>query len=84
MPPPDPAETFLAVTRVNYTVCHHALSKPAYELLTALLAGQCLADAIEQAANSTDGAEEELMGSLRDWFSDWAARGYFRAIELAG
>ena len=81
--PPDPAETFLAVTRVNYTVCHHALSKPAYELLAALLAGQCLTEAIEQAANSTVGAEDELMANLQTWFSDWAARGYFRAIELA-
>jgi hypothetical protein len=82
--PPDPAETFLAVTRVNYTVCHHALSKPAYELLAALLAGQCLTEAIEQAANSTVGAEDELMANLQTWFSDWAARGYFRAIELPG
>ena len=82
--PPDPAETFLAVTRVNYTVCHHSLSRAAYELLSALLAGECLADAIERAANSSDGAEEELMANLQTWFADWAARGYFRAIELAG
>lgn len=84
VPPPDPAETFLAVTRMNYTVCHHTLSKSAYELLTALVAGECLADAIERAAGSSDGAEDELMANLQAWFSDWAARGYFRAIELAG
>ncbi|HEX4145532.1 MAG TPA: DNA-binding domain-containing protein [Pirellulales bacterium] len=80
---PDPAETFLAVTRVNYVVCHHPLSQPAYELLAALLAGHCLADAIERAANSTAGAEQELAANLQTWFTDWAARGYFRAIELA-
>jgi Putative DNA-binding domain len=83
MPPPDPAETFLAVTRMNYTVCHHTLSKPAYQLLTALVAGEPLAEAIDRAAASGDGAEDELMANLQTWFTDWAARGYFRAIELA-
>ncbi len=81
--PPDAAETFLAVTRMNYTVCHHTLSKPAYELLSGLLAGECLADAIERAAGSSAGADGALMANLQTWFSDWAARGYFRAIELA-
>ena len=46
--PPEPAETFLAVTRMKYTVCHHALSKTAYELLAGLLAGERSGRAIER------------------------------------
>ena len=36
-----------------------------------------------RAIDSSDGAEQELMANLQSWFSDWAARGYFRAIQLA-
>ncbi|HTU27332.1 MAG TPA: DNA-binding domain-containing protein [Pirellulales bacterium] len=83
VPPPDPAETFLAVTRVNYTVCHHRLSRSAHALLAALVAGGSLGEAIEQAADSRPEAEQELAANLAGWFTDWATRGYFRAIELA-
>jgi hypothetical protein len=83
VPPPAPAETFLAVTRMNFVVCHHALSRPAWELLGSLLAGESLAAAIEDAAGASEGADEELTANLQAWFADWAARGYFRAIELA-
>ncbi len=38
--PPEPAETYLAVTRRNYVVRHYELSPPAYQLLNALLAGE--------------------------------------------
>ncbi len=80
--PPEPAETFLAVTRMNYTVCHHHVSRAAYELLCAILAGEPLAEAIERAATSAPAAEDELAANLQNWFSAWAARGYFRTIVL--
>ena len=37
--PPEPAQTFLAVTRRRFVVRHYELSRPAYQLLHALLEG---------------------------------------------
>ena len=67
---------------MDYVVCHHRLSQPASELLAAILEGQCLGDAIERAASCSPDAPDELAANLQSWFTDWAARGYFRAIEL--
>ncbi len=78
--PPEPAETFLALTRRDYVVRHHELSRPQYELLGALVAGAPLARAIAQAAEATTGEEE--LGALGDWFRDWSAAGLFRAVQL--
>ncbi|MCI0462277.1 MAG: DNA-binding domain-containing protein [Gemmataceae bacterium] len=83
-PPPDPADTFLAVTRWDYVVRHYPLSRPEYEVLHALLAGWPVGDAIGLAAQSAATDLDQLAASLRDWFEAWAARGFFRTVELAG
>lgn len=73
--PPDPAETYLAVTRANFVVRHFELSRPAYVLLRELMVGTPLGPALASAADS--GADEV---ALADWFRDWAARGFFAAL----
>ncbi len=50
--PPEPADTYLAVTRRWYIVRHYELSRPAYELLDALGAGAPLGQAIERGHRS--------------------------------
>ena len=67
VPPPGPAETFLAVTRMNYVVCHHRLSDAAYELLAAILDRQVLSEAIERAAGSSADAPDQLAVNLQSW-----------------
>ncbi len=80
--PPEPAETFLAVTRSGYVVQHHQLSRSAYGLLSALLAGEPIGRAIEQAVAVAGPDLERLESDLRTWFHDWAAEGFFLRIEV--
>jgi hypothetical protein len=81
--PPGPAETYLAVTRRDYVVRHYELTRPAHELLQALLAGQSVGEAIQQAAVAAGPDLDRLAHNLQSWFHDWAAEGFFRALKLA-
>ncbi|HEV3444397.1 MAG TPA: DNA-binding domain-containing protein [Gemmataceae bacterium] len=80
---PEPAETYLAVTRRRYVVRHYELSCPAYQLLHALLAGASVGQAINRAVEAAGPDLDQLPNNLRTWFHDWAAEGFFRAVELA-
>jgi hypothetical protein len=82
--PPAPAETYLAVTRRRYVVRHYELSPPAYRLLQALLAGESLAEAVGRTAEAAGPDLDRFANNLRTWFHDWAAEGFFRAVERAG
>lgn len=77
-PFPEPAETFLAITRQRYVVRHFELSKPAYVLLSMLLRGETLGAAIGEVAGGNDAGEAEQR--LGEWFRDWAAQGFFLGI----
>ena len=79
--PPEPAVTHLAVTRRGYVVRHYELSKPAYDLLSALAAGQPLGRAIGWVVESAGSDAGRLESNLRTWFHDWAAEGFFNQIE---
>jgi Putative DNA-binding domain len=79
--PPEAAETYLAVTRQRYVVRHYELSPPAYQLLRALLAGQTVGEAIGQVARAAGPDLDRFAANLRAWFRDWAAEGFFRALE---
>jgi hypothetical protein len=81
--PPAPAETCLAVTRRRYVVRHYELSRPAYETLHALLAGETVGQAINRAVEAAGPDVDRLEKSLQAWFHDWAAEGFFRDAELA-
>jgi Putative DNA-binding domain len=79
--PPEAAESYLAVTRQRYVVRHYELSPPAYQLLRALLAGQTVGEAIGQVARAAGPDLDRCAANLRAWFRDWAAEGFFRALE---
>jgi hypothetical protein len=81
--PPAPAETYLAVTRRRYVVRHYELSRPAYETLHGLLAGETVGQAINRAVEAAGPDVDRLEKSLQAWFHDWAAEGFFRDAELA-
>ncbi|WP_158633457.1 HvfC/BufC N-terminal domain-containing protein [Tautonia sociabilis] len=78
--PPGPAESFLALTRRDFVVRLHELSRPQYHLLNALMGGQPLGPAIGAAMEADAVAPDRLVADLRRWFHDWAAAGFFRAI----
>jgi hypothetical protein len=75
---PEPAETYLAVTRRRYMVRHYELSRPAYQLLHALLAGESLGQAISRALRAAGPDLDRMPYNLWTWFHDWAAEGFFR------
>ena len=80
--PPEPAQTFLAVTRRRFVVRHYELSRPAYQLLHALLEGASVGQAFSGALKVAGSDLELLPLHLWTWFHDWAAEGFFRAVEL--
>jgi hypothetical protein len=76
--PPEPRDSFLALTRLNYVVQLHELTLTQYALLAALKEGDCLGRAIERIAAMAD--SEALASTLAEWFREWAAAGFFRAV----
>jgi hypothetical protein len=80
---PAPVDTWLAVSRRRYVVRHYELSQPASQLLQAILAGESLGQAINQAVEAAGSDIERLQDNLWTWFHDWAAEGFFRAVESA-
>ncbi len=80
--PPEPAETFLAVHRRDYTVRRHALSRSQFVLLSALVSGETVGDVIGTWEESLAADASDLASSLQDWFRDWAAEGLFQRIDL--
>jgi hypothetical protein len=81
--PPQPVETLLAITRRNYVVQHYQLSRPEYEILSTLIAGESVGQAIELVMTTAASEVEGLSEKLRDWFRSWAVRGFFRATGIA-
>ena len=79
---PEPAESYLALTRRDYIVRRHALERPQYEVLGALAAGESLGSAIERAARVAPDGIESLAAELEQWFRQWTAAGFFSRVEL--
>lgn len=84
VPPPERAESFVAITRRNYVVKLHDLSRLQYELLVALRDGQPLGEAIGLVAEQAGPDLDRFAADLRTWFSDWATAGFFQAVEVPG
>jgi hypothetical protein len=83
---PEPAPTWLAVSRINYVVRRWTLTPTQFELLAGLMDGHTVGSAIERAARvAVESGEtiERLAENLRDWFAEWSSAGFFQAIERA-
>ncbi|CAN5858287.1 hypothetical protein BH23PLA1_BH23PLA1_03260 [soil metagenome] len=81
--PPGPEDSFLALTRRDYVVRVIELSSLEHAMLSALIAGRPVGEAIGLVAEiaEADSMPGELEGSLRRWFHDWAASGFFLAVD---
>jgi len=79
--PPELAETFLAITRREYVVRHYPLERTAFALLQQILAGRRIGQAISAVAESAEMDLELLALRLQEWFRNWTAEGFFRAVE---
>lgn len=79
---PDPADSFLAMTRRDYIVCIHELTRFQYEVLSALVAGQTLGQMVVSMPKATDSSHQALISTVFSWINDWVEKGFFAGIEL--
>lgn len=81
--PPEPSETFVAITRRDYVVRHYRLTPPQHAILTGLLAGEPVAEAVMRGAELVSDAEfDAFAGDLQSWFARWSADGFFMTVEV--
>lgn len=73
----EPEEIFLAVHRHENSVYYKRLHLEDFRLLKALLAGEPIGRAIEQAFEGSPLSENERIAFLQEAFTSWAALGWF-------
>ncbi len=78
-PWPDPQPQYLALLRRDYVVRRHELSQGMYEILSGLVQGMTVGQAIAQASLSDLGAELTPQ-ELRDWFFQWTRDRFFASV----
>ena len=78
---PEGANTFLAVTRRDYNVFLYDLSQQQYELLSALIAGESVAQAISLAAKSTRSDVGTPAANVHESIHNWATLNFFSAVR---
>jgi hypothetical protein len=80
--PPPSADSFLALTRRDYVVRIHELSPMEFMLLTALLEGRSVAEAVALVPIGIDSDIGALAEDVQRWFHNWSAAGFFQSIEI--
>ena len=79
---PSAQSSFMALSRRDYVVRRFPLSETQFVLLSALIAGERVGTALEQAAETAPDVQE-LIRELQGWFQLWASEGFFQRVELA-
>ncbi|MBI4853182.1 MAG: putative DNA-binding domain-containing protein [Acidobacteria bacterium] len=74
-------DTWLAVYRRNYKLWRLPLSYDAYNMLSDIVAGKTLGDAIVNAIEKSSESQEVLQGQVFNWFQSWVKEGFFQKIE---
>jgi hypothetical protein len=82
-PPPARSVTYLALSRRDFVVRRYELSRQQYDLLSALVEGKTVHEAIVRAADSCEDLDA-LAESLENWFHQWSARGFFKNVQWDG
>lgn len=78
--PPMPSETWLVVSRRDYTVRHHAVGESLFRLLQQLQGGNSLAAAVATLADGEPVNLDAFFASLHEWFH-WIAANRIAVIE---
>jgi len=81
-PLPEPRTTFAALLRRDYIVRRFELSAAQHELLSALVDGETLGNAVMRCARHDDDVER-LSSQLQAWFRLWAAEGFFQSVHVS-
>lgn len=72
-----PAQIFLAVHRIDYSVYFRRLEPEEFAILTALRDGKSLGAAVELGFRNSTVALEQRPAKVQEWFATWAALGWF-------
>jgi hypothetical protein len=76
-----PKKTWVVAYRRNYQVHRMDLTEPAYNLLSALISGRTMGEAI-MSILTRKRRPTVKEPQLFEWFRDWMAEGLFQAVEL--
>lgn len=79
---PAPAESFVCMTRRDYRVSIHELTRTQFEFVRALDGRRSVAHALRPGA-PPDAPHQPPVSAVRDWLCDWAAEGFFERIEVS-
>ncbi len=82
VPIPQPCESYVAISRRDYTVRRHELTHAQFELLRSLFDGRTVAEAIAHSAEFDDAPWDQFAAKLQEWFRQWAAEQIFSRIVL--
>jgi hypothetical protein len=77
---PARQKTYLALSRREFIVRRHELSRPEFVLLTAVAGGASLGSAVEQLAGEPGIDLDAAFASLGGWFAAWAEAGLFHSL----
>jgi hypothetical protein len=77
----NPAQIFLAVHRIDYSVYFRRIEPEEFSILTALRDGKTLAAAVESGFRKSAIPPEERPAQAQTWFQTWAALGWFCRTE---
>jgi hypothetical protein len=72
-----PAQIYLAVHRIDYSVYFRRIEQEEFFILTALRQGKTLAAAVESAFRKSKIAPEERPLKVQTWFETWSTMGWF-------
>lgn len=78
---PAAQPTRLAITRRDYIVRRVELGEHEFRVLSALVKGRTVGEALERAAANYSGTVDELASDIRHWFRNWSAAGYFTGLH---
>jgi hypothetical protein len=77
---PGRKKTWLAIYRRSHRVCRAQLTLEKFTLLSAIVAGKPLGEALETCAGIKGVNPKKLAASIGAWFKEWAEDGIFCAI----
>lgn len=78
---PSPRPTWLAITRRDFVVRRVAMDDDEFGLLSLLVEGKRVADALESTFANSCMPADQLAIRLREWFRNWSAAGYFVGVS---
>jgi hypothetical protein len=79
---PAPRPQYVALTRRDYIVHRYELEPTEFELLSRLVAGETVGEAIVQVAAESDEEIDARARQLQRWFAAWTANGFFESVEV--